>query len=267
MKKLFLCLLLLGALLLLPAVSGAASQAQDITAACEIRTSGGNDVARLYDRQYTTRWTGRERRETWIECTTDEATPAGCLYVCFAVMPDEWRVETQVDDEWVPLVSGGTDYMHTCVELGGVTHFRLWARFDKAQSLIINELFVLGEGDLPSWVQVWEPAPEKADLLVLAAHPDDELIYFGGLLPTYATEQGKKTVVVYMTDSNTTRMSELLNGLWEVGVHSYPVIGPFYDGYSYSLEEGYRKWPTPRRAPLSWSRSAATGPTWSSATM
>lgn len=243
MKKLFLCLLLLGALLLLPAISGAASQAQDITAACEIRTSGGNDVARLYDRQYTTRWTGRERRETWIECTTDEATPAGCLYVCFAVMPDEWRVETQVDDEWVPLVSGGTDYMHTCVELGGVTHFRLWARFDKAQSLIINELFVLGEGDLPSWVQVWEPAPEKADLLVLAAHPDDELIYFGGLLPTYATEQGKKTVVVYMTDSNTTRMSELLNGLWEVGVHSYPVIGPFYDGYSYSLEEGYRKWP------------------------
>lgn len=243
MKKLFLCLLLLGALLLLPAISGAASQAQDITAACEIRTSGGNDVARLYDRQYTTRWTGRERRETWIECTTDEATPAGCLYVCFAVMPDEWRVETQVDDEWVPLVSGGTDYMHTCVELGGVTHFRLWARFDKAQSLIINELFVLGEGDLPSWVQVWEPAPEKAELLVLAAHPDDELIYFGGLLPTYATEQGKKTVVVYMTDSNTTRMSELLNGLWEVGVHSYPVIGPFYDGYSYSLEEGYRKWP------------------------
>lgn len=243
MKKLFLCLLLLGALLLLPAVSGAASQAQDITAACEIRTSGGNDVARLYDRQYTTRWTGRERRETWIECTTDEATPAGCLYVCFAVMPDEWRVETQVDDEWVPLVSGGTDYMHTCVELGGVTHFRLWARFDKAQSLIINELFVLGEGDLPSWVQVWEPAPEKADLMVLAAHPDDELLYFGGLLPTYATEQGKKTVVVYMTDSNTTRMSELLNGLWEVGVHSYPVIGPFYDGYSYSLEEGYRKWP------------------------
>src|SRR5699024_8756068 len=101
MKKLFLCLLLLGALLLLPAISGAAAQAQDITAACEIRTAGGNDVARLYERQYTTRWTGRERRETWIECTTDEATPAGCLYVCFAVMPDEWRVETQVDDEWV----------------------------------------------------------------------------------------------------------------------------------------------------------------------
>lgn len=243
MKKLFFCLLILGALLLIPAVSGASCQSQDITAACEIRTSGGSNVARLYDRQYTTRWTGRERRESWIEFTTADAVPAGFLYVCFAVMPDEWRVETQVDDEWVALVSGGTTYMHTVVELRGATHFRLWARFDKAQQLIINELFVLGEGDLPSWVQVWEPAPEKADLLVLAAHPDDELIYFGGLLPTYATEQGKKTVVVYMTDSNTTRMSELLNGLWEMGVHSYPVVGPFYDGYSRSLEEGYRKWP------------------------
>lgn len=243
MKKSFWCLLLLAALLLVPAVCSAASEAQDITADCEIRTSGGSDVVCLYDRQYTTRWTGRERRETWIEFTTADSVPAGFLYVCFAVMPDEWRVETQVDDEWVALVSGGTTYMHTVVELGGATHFRLWARFDKAQQLIINELFVLGEGDLPSWVQVWEPAPEKADLLVLAAHPDDELIYFGGLLPTYATEQGKKTVVVYMTDSNTTRMSELLNGLWEMGVHSYPVIGPFYDGYSRSLEEGYQKWP------------------------
>ena len=143
MKKSFWCLLLLAALLLVPAVCSAASEAQDITADCEIRTSGGSDVVRLYDRQYTTRWTGRERRETWIEFTTADAVPAGFLYVCFAVMPDEWRVETQVDDEWVALVSGGTTYMHTVVELGGATHFRLWARFDKAQQLIINELFVL----------------------------------------------------------------------------------------------------------------------------
>ncbi len=244
MKKACWIILLLAALLLFTAASASAQEAEDITEGCEIKTSGGSAVTRLYDRKYTTRWNGRERRESWIEFTTADATPAGYLYVCFATMPDEWRVEVKDEaGEWTTLVQGGTDYMHTVVELGGATHFRLWAGFSKSKALQINELFVLNQGELPDWVQVWEPTPEKADLMVLAAHPDDELIYFGGLLPTYATEQGKATVVVYMTDSNTTRMSELLNGLWEMGVHSYPVVGPFYDGYSSSLEQGYEKWP------------------------
>lgn len=240
-KVLFLSLLL--CLLLSAASCALASEAADITEAFDIRTSGGGTVSYLTDRRYTTRWSGRERREAWIEFSVSEGPPADYLYVCFATMPDAWCIQVPTEDGWTTLAQGDTRFMHTCAALGGVRHFRLWARFDRAQPLRINELFVLGEGDLPSWVQVWEPTPEKADLLVLAAHPDDELIYFGGLLPTYTVEQGKKTVVVYMTDSNTTRMSELLNGLWEMGVHSYPVIGPFYDGYSRSLAEGYKKWP------------------------
>ena len=43
--------------------------------------------------------------------------------------------------------------------------------------LYIRFFFVFGEGELPDWVQRWEPTVEKADLLVLATHPDDELIF------------------------------------------------------------------------------------------
>lgn len=221
-------------------------EASELTPLCQFTSSGGGTLSRLYDGQYTTRWTSRERSAPWLECTLPEGRKAHSLYVCFASMPEEWYVEVQRDGEWRPLVRGGTDYMHAFVPLDGVDSFRLSARFPKAGSLVINELSVFGEGTPPDWVQRWEPTPEKADLLVLAAHPDDELIYFGGLIPTYHTELGKKTVVAYMTGSNTTRVSELLNGLWSMGVRSYPVIGPFYDGYSSSLEAGYQKWPRQR---------------------
>lgn len=244
MKRAALFMILLAALLPLCAVADSpASEAADLTPLCQFASSGGGTLSRLCDGSYTTHWTSKERAEPWLECALPEGERAYSLYVCFAVMPTEWRVEVQRDGEWRTLVQGGTEYMHAFVALDGADSFRLSAAFAKKGALSINELYVFGEGAPPDWVQRWEPTPEKADLLVLAAHPDDELIYFGGLLPTYTAELGKKTVVAYMTGSNTTRVSELLNGLWSMGVRAYPIIGPFYDGYSSSLEEGYRKWP------------------------
>ena len=100
--------------------------------------------------------------------------------------------------------------MHVLLELDGQTHFRIVGDSGKESYLKINEVFVFGDGDLPDWVQRWEPTPEKADLLLLVAHPDDELIFFGGTIPTYAVERGMNVVVAYMSYSNTTRRSELL---------------------------------------------------------
>jgi len=38
------------------------------------------------------------------------------------------------------------------------------------------------------------------------------------------------------------RRSELLNGLWSMGVRTYPVIGEFYDSFSGKVEDAYKKW-------------------------
>lgn len=48
---------------------------------------------------------------------------------------------------------------------------------DAQGRLFIVELHVFTEGDVPVWVQKWEPTLEKADLLALAAHPDDEILF------------------------------------------------------------------------------------------
>lgn len=79
-------------------------------------------------------------------------------------------------------------------------------------------------------------------MLLLVAHPDDELIFFGGTIPTYAVEKNMNVVVAYMSYSNTTRRSELLNGLWHMGLRQYPVIGDFGDVYMRSLDDAYAHW-------------------------
>ena len=79
-------------------------------------------------------------------------------------------------------------------------------------------------------------------MLVLAAHPDDELIFFGGTIPTYAAERKMNVVVAYMTYANVARKSELLNGLWHMGLRTYPVIGNFGDSYTQKMNEMYDVW-------------------------
>lgn len=95
----------------------------------------------------------------------------------------------------------------------------------------ICELYAFTQGELPDWVQVWSPPCEKADLMLLSTHSDDEQLFFLGVLPTYAGEKGLKVQVVYLTNhwDTESRPHEQLNGLWTVGVHNYPIIGSFPD--------------------------------------
>lgn len=235
--KWFAVLLLL---LLLP-MSASAMEAKDLTGECDI-TSPNRRTASVHDGDYTTAWRSDRQRKPYIEFSLPEGKTAQYLYICFADMPDLWAIEERTDGKWQTVVKGSRDYDHALVELGGKSHFRLVEDSGITTRLKINEVFVFGEGELPDWVQRWEPTPEKADLLVLAAHPDDELIFFGGTIPTYAAERKMNVVVAYMTYANVARKSELLNGLWHMGLRTYPVIGNFGDSYTRKMNEMYDVW-------------------------
>ena len=90
----------------------------------------------------------------------------------------------------------------------------------------LTDVTAYTDGRLPDDVQVWQPPCEKADLLVMPAHADDEHLWFGGALPYYAGELGYQVQVAYLTNhsGDTKRCHEQLNGLWKVGVRHYPVI-------------------------------------------
>ena len=73
-------------------------------------------------------------------------------------------------------------------------------------------------------------------------HPDDELLWFGGLLPTYAGERGLDVQVVYAVRSTPRRRLELLDGLWTCGVTAYPDFLNMADKRASTLEKQYQLW-------------------------
>lgn len=240
MKKWLIALLTLLALSLSVAF---AAEANDITEDCKFKVcSSGRKYTLMTDKKYTSYWESNKIKTPWIAITAPEGKPIAGLYVCFGNMPESWEIQTSDDGkDWFTAVPGDTRFLHAYVALPQpAQHVRLAVTSEKKTALRINDLFVLSEGDLPDWVQIWQPTEEKADILFLSTHPDDELIFFGGAIPTYAVEQQRKVVVAYFTRSNTTRSSELLNGLWHMGVRTYPVIGNFKDSYAKNLKAAYK---------------------------
>ena len=241
---------LLALLLLLCSVSALAEEAADITDQCKFSASPGKfKLTRMYDRDYRTAYMSDKQKNPYVELTAPKGSPVYSLYVCFAhKVLTPWELQAKRSGKWETIYESEGLCAHEYVTLPeGESALRIRSKAEKQTQMIVNELFAFGPGDTPSFVQTWEPTPEKADLMVIAAHPDDEILFFGGTIPTYAVERGMNVVVVYMTngttkDGITSRRSELLNGLWEMGVRQYPVVGTLDDLYSAKLEKGYEIW-------------------------
>ena len=230
-------LVLLLTVLLISAVS--AEEAADISAQCSFKASKNSwKNTRLVNGDYLKYWQSGSVKNPYLEIRSDE--PMYALYILFRVMPASYEIQHKVDGEWVLLAEGDTRFHHVCYELNGETEIRIIETGTKKAQLIINELYVFGAGELPGWVQRWEETYEKADLLVLVAHADDELLFFAGAIPTYDTELGKRVIVAYLIHCGDTRRSEALDGLWTMGVRHYPVFGPFTDKYSDNLKKAYQ---------------------------
>ncbi len=112
-------------------------------------------------------------------------------------------------------------------------------------SVYINEVSMYGPGEVPDSVQQWEmPAEGETDLILFSTHGDDEHLFFAGILPYYAAELGYQVQVIYLTDhtcDSPFRIHEMLNGLWAVGVTTYPVFGEYDDFRTKTIEEAYQK--------------------------
>lgn len=243
MKK-FLLIVLLALLISALFVPALADEAHDITDLCEITLSPGKyrTLDRICDRDWHTIYLSNKMKNPSVTLESPASAPMYGVYVCFGDKVSPWKVEAKRDGEWVTVYESEGLYAHEYAPLNGDTMIRVMPNTTKQTTLCIGEIFVYGPGEIPSTVQFWQPAPEKADLLVLSAHPDDEILFFGGAIPYYAGEKQMDVVVAYMTCGVMERRSELLNGLWTMGVRTYPVIGDFWDKYSTKLTTAYDAW-------------------------
>lgn len=163
--------------------------------------------------------------------------PIGGLYLIWGSCPGEWTLET--DSETIRCGLDG--FLHEYIPLDGASE-KLTIHLPEQETKLCD-LFCYGVGQVPEDVQQWLPPCEEADLLVFSTHADDELVFFGGMIPYYSVVCGRKVQLVYMTtnyyaeDYNRVRIHEALNGLWTAGMRYYPVTNMREDLLCRTLEE------------------------------
>ena len=161
----------------------------------------------------------------------NEERKIGSIYLEWDKIPESWTLVADGKEVTVPK----DGYLHQYVVLDEPASE---VSFNADTALCDVYAFERG-AQLPDWVQIWQPALEQADLLLMPTHADDEHVFFGGMMPYYAGEKGYKVQVVYMTHhwAQLYRPHELLDGLWTAGIRNYPVIGPFKDVWADSLKK------------------------------
>ena len=168
----------------------------------------------------------------------------GSLYIMFASPYGLYSVTNE--DTGVTVTCGEHNFMHDFLDLTvlfGTAPKSVTLSFEH-DAVQIREIYAFTTGEVPSFVQKWQaPKDGKTDLVLFSTHGDDEHLFFAGVLPYYSVVEDYQVQVVYLTDHHnnggTQRMMEMLNGLWNIGLDTYPVFGPFEDFYLKDKSEVY----------------------------
>jgi len=224
-------------------------EANDLTESLIVTLSTGRSSASLLDRDYNTRLNLRDGVS--INIIAPEAIHS--LYVIWGLPPGEWTVSgaSNVSDDSnasgedsetgvqisEPIIQtfGADGFIHEYVTLDHPAG-ELTISLPQGGATICD-IYAFSGGSPPDWVQVWDLPHDKADILILPTHADDEHLFFVGILPYYGGEMGYNVQVAYLTNHwrEPPRPHELLNGLWTVGIRNYPVISEFRDIYADTL--------------------------------
>jgi len=233
----FICFLLLCGL-------GCAEVAKDVTQECSFAFDyRDTPLKSMTDRDYKTSMESQLVVEPRLDITTGE-TPVAGIYIEFGAHRLPFKVYVKQGEDWAKVASCDAAYAQEYVSFPPAKG-AIRIRFDSddvAKYVDISEIHLYGAGDTNPAVHQWQPTHEKADLMVIVAHPDDELLWLGGAIPYYTAVEGKKVTVVYLTCSDPFRELELLNGLWHCGVRNYPVLSGYRDFKPGSTNAVYEDW-------------------------
>ena len=182
------------------------------------------------------------------EITLTAEKEISSLYIIFGSYPDEWTLRTEDGDQ----LCGREGYLHEYVRLDTPSKSVRICLPD--YDVLFRDIYAFTDGYLPDFVQTWQTIEDGADILLFSTHYDDELLFFGGLIPYYSADRGARVQVVYMTSNYLTNFSnyrfrphEALNGLWVCRDHFYPVTHEvqdyecpsYWDAVYYYGEDGF----------------------------
>ena len=109
------------------------------------------------------------------------------------------------------------------------------------KNIRMSSVHVYGSDYPRDRVQVWQPMPDKLDILLFSTHQDDEILFFSGLTPWYS-HLGKTMGIVYMADCGRDRYREALEGIWFAGMRIHPVFLGYADRSLSGMEYAAKLW-------------------------
>ena len=221
-----------------------ADPAEELTSSCHFKTNGSTkDYSLLMDGDLKTWFPFRENtKKKQGELVVSSDSPIGGLEIkVFDKYGRDYDYDLQVrdGDAWRTVDQGGKYLTHWHVLPEPVRELRILST--GKERLRLTGLRVFGPGDPPADVQRWDTL-EKCDLMLLTAHPDDEILWFAGLMPTYAGERGLRLQLAVLVPTGGQRKQELLAAIWHCGVTHYPEFLGFVDKNGQNTETQYKLW-------------------------
>ena len=200
------------------------------------RTRVNTNGREAFDGSFVTHWYSAGNHDT---LTFSAAEPISHMTVSWLTASPEFVI-TYLDADGNTL---GTETTDTGTPLYRCT-YSVPAHTEKVTIYVqsgsgITEISLYGLSDTE--YQDFRPLPEKTDMLVFSAHPDDEVLWFGGVIPYYVNA-GRTVGVVYMTSASWVRRTEALNACYYNGVKYHPVFCDLKDRGIPSYEETKQVW-------------------------
>lgn len=239
----FLTVFMMGAALCAGGETIAEKTAKDLTGSCRFRAGiseyKGNTFTMMTDGRVKTCFI-LGKKEGWLEIEAIEGI-RGVSIMMMQTGVSDTSYELQAEDgagEWKTI--GQSKYLSNWHALDAPAR-RVRILSTGKDRLRISEIRLFGEGEKPEEIQDWQDL-DKADLMLLACHPDDEVLWFAGLMPTYA-DRGYKVQLAMMTPADGERQLELLQSAWHCGMRYYPYfIGLKDKNGQEDMERQYRLW-------------------------
>lgn len=197
-----------------------------VSAAGEAHSLNNVTDMRIYGEHADTLLDGNLRSHSKVHYGTEVTVSCkeliGGVYLEFSSHPGAWTL--QYGDK--TLSCGGNGFLHEYIP--DLNTYSLTLRF-QGDGILAN-VYVLSPGEKPDWVQDWLPCWDRADVLLLPTHSDDDTLFFGGIVP-WCIDKGARVQVAYLINHSEElyRTNELLNGLWTSGLRNYPVLGEYED--------------------------------------
>ncbi|MBR0411986.1 MAG: PIG-L family deacetylase [Eubacterium sp.] len=219
-------------------VLGKASEPYHITGKCYITADVG-DIENVIDSSDDTFWNSGTMTIIFPEDKEADGVlikwyKPNCNYT-IKTYDDEDNVLDEYDGD-------GFSFLHKYIHISGNAVKAVIDLNNTGSNNGISSLRVYQKDKVGVSVQRWEePEEGKCDLMVVSAHRDDELLFFGGTIPYYSSVRGKNVYTVFVSGGDIMRHREALASQWSMGVKTYPVFlnypGGYHDGINGTLKD------------------------------